>query len=253
MINKTIEDNIVIAEFAHGKTNSYTLDMLRQLAGIIKEVNEKEELKGLVLTGSGRFFSSGFDLPMFLGFKDHNEVVEFFDEEEPILLDLFMCKKPVVSAINGHAAAGGLIFAMASDYRIVKNHPKIKIGMSEIKIGLPLSIAQAEIMRFGLDSDRLYRDIMFFGEMIDVTKAKDLGLVDEVVEEDALLPRAKEIVSLWIDTPARPFISLKYSMKKAAAQSIQKGLKEEDWRSPLKRFFEKSVRDTLEFVQSTMQ
>ena len=253
MINKTIEDNIVIVEFAHGKTNSFTLDLLRHLSEIVKDVNENKKLKGLVLTGSGRFFSSGFDLPMFLSFKDHNAVVEFFNEEEPVLLDLFMCKKPVVSAINGHAAAGGLIFAMASDYRIVKNHPKIKIGMSEIKIGLPLTIAQAEIMLFGLNSNRLYRDIMFFGEMIDVTKAKEWGVVDEIVEEDALLSRAKEIVSLWIDTPARPFISLKYSMKRAVAKSIRKGLKEEDWRSPLKRFFEKSVRDTLEFVQTSMQ
>ncbi|THB77157.1 MAG: enoyl-CoA hydratase/isomerase family protein [Desulfobacteraceae bacterium] len=253
MINKRIEDHIVIVEIANDKTNAYTLDLLRQLSEIVKEVNDNDALKGLVLTGSGRFFSSGFDLPMFLGFKDHDEVVEFFKEEEAILLDFFMCRKPVVSAINGHAAAGGLIFAMASDYRVVKNHPKIRMGMSEIKIGLPLTIAQAEIMRFGLGSDRLFRDVMFFGDMVDVTKARDLGIVDEIVEEDALVSRAKEIVSLWIDTPGRPFIPLKYAMKKAAAQAIQKGLKEEDWQSPLKRFFEKSVRDTLEFVHASMQ
>ena len=47
--------------------------------------------------------------------------------EEKILIDLFTCKKPVIAAINGHCAAGGLIFSMASDYRIAKNHPKIKI------------------------------------------------------------------------------------------------------------------------------
>ena len=67
-----------------------------------------------------------------MGFKDIKEVGDFFDEAEEILVGLFECHKPVVSAINGHAIAGGLIFAMASDYRIVKNHPKITIGMSEI-------------------------------------------------------------------------------------------------------------------------
>ncbi len=253
MLKKTIDNHVVIATFENGKTNSFTLDLLRHLRDIIREINENEELKGLILTGSGRFFSSGFNLPMFLNFADLKEVVAFFNEEEEILLDLFLCKKPVISAMNGHSAAAGLIFAMASDYRLIKNHPKIKVGMSEIKIGLPLSLAQAEIMRFGLNSDRCYRDVMFFGEMVDVHKAKEMGLVDEVVEEESLLSRAKEIVSLWIDTPGRPFIPLKYAMKKHVAQQIRKGLKEENWQDKLNCFFEKDVRATLEFVQAGME
>lgn len=252
MLTKTIEDNIVIVRFENGKTNSFTIELLKELKKIIQEINEKEALCGLILTGAGRFFSSGFDLPMFLNLKDLNEVIAFFNEEEEILLDLFMCKKPVVSAMNGHSAAAGLIFAMASDYRLINNHPKIKVGMSEIKIGLPLSIAQAEVMRFGLNSDRCYRDVMFFGEMVDVYKAKEMGLVDEIVEEGLLLNRAKEIVSLWINTPGRPFIPLKYAMKKHVAERIRKGLKEENWQSRLNCFFEKDVRATLEFVQATM-
>ncbi len=252
MLKKIIDDNIIVVEFENGKTNSFTIEVLRELQKIIQEINENDALRGLVLTGAGRFFSSGFDLPMFLSFKDINEVVAFFNEEEQILLDLFMCKKPVVSAMNGHSAAAGLIFAMASDYRLIKNHPKIKVGMSEIKIGLPLSIAQAEVMRFGLNSDRCYRDVMFFGEMVDVHRAKAMGLVDEVVEEGVLLQRAKEIVSLWINTPGRPFIPLKYAMKKHVAERIQKSLKEENWQSKLNCFFEKDVRATLEFVQAGM-
>lgn len=253
MLKKIIDDQIVIVTFENGKTNSYTIDLLRELKTIIAEVNEKEELKGLIMTGSGRFFSSGFDLPMFLSFKNLDEVVAFFDEEERILLDLFMCKKPVVSAMNGHSAAAGLIFSMAADYRIIKNHPKIKIGMSEIKIGLPLSIAQAAVMRFGLNSDRCYRDVMFFGEMMDVTRAKEMGLVDEIVEEDMLLERAKQIVSLWIDTPGRPFIPLKYSMKREAARAIERSLREESWQEKLDCFFKADVRATLEFVQAGME
>lgn len=253
MLKKTVEDQIIVVTFENGKTNSYTLELLRELKDTIQEVNADDTLKGLIMTGAGRFFSSGFDLPMFLNFKDLKEIVDFFEEEEQILLDLFMCKKPVVSAINGHAAAGGLIFAMASDYRIIKNHPKIKVGMSEIKIGLPLSIAQSAVMRFGLNSDRCFRDVMFFGEMVDVTRARELGLVDEIVEEDALMDRAKQIVSLWIDTPARPFIPLKYAMKKDVARRIRTALVEENWKEGMNCFFDKNVRATLEFVQAGMQ
>ncbi len=254
MLKKEVQDNIVIASLTDGKTNAVTMETLKQLKEIVAEVNENDSLKGIVLTGEGRFFSSGFSLPMFIGFETPEEVVSFFEEQEEILLDFFTCKKPVVCAMNGHCAAMGLILAMASDYRIVKNHPKIKLGMSEIKIGLGLSIAQSGVMRFGLDSDKKYRDVMYFGEMMDVTKALDMEIVDEVVEEENLLPRAKQIISQWIDTPNRPFIQIKHSLKAERTVQIKKALKEENWQETLtKTLLSKDVKATLEFVQATME
>ena len=252
MLNKKIENDIIIATLEDGRTNSITLETLLQIDEMIKNANEDDNIKGIVLTGSGRFFSSGFDLPMFLDFKNHDEVVEWFDTEEEIMVNFFTCLKPVVSAINGHCAAAGLIFSMAADYRIVKNHPKIKIGMSEIKIGLPLSIAQTEVMRFGLDSDKKYRDVMFFGEMINVEKAKSLEIVDEIVDENNLITRAKEIVNLWIDTPNRPFIPMKHMLKKHAVAKIREGLSNPAWKEQLHCFFKEEVRGTLSFVQASM-
>ena len=254
MIKKEIQDNIVIVTLSDGKTNAVTLEMINQLSEIIKEVNSDSSIKGLILTGEGKFFSSGFSLPMFLGFKNNDEVISFFNQEEQALVDFFTCDKPVVTAINGHCAAMGMILSMASDYRIIKNHPKIKMGMSEIKIGLSLSIAQTEVMRFGLDSDKKYRDIMYFGDMFDVTKAKELGLVDEVVEEEDLLKRAKEIICLWIDTPNKPFIQIKKMLKKETTEKIQRQLKEENWQDVLTETFSNDeVKQALEFVQASME
>ncbi len=252
MLNERNEEGIIIAEFDHGKVNSITLETLRKLKGIVKRANEDASIRGIILTGAGRTFSGGFDLPMFLGFKDVEEVAAFIQEEDEILTELFMCRKPVVSAINGHAVAGGLIVAMASDYRIVKNHPKINLGMSEIKIGLPLSIAQSEIMRFGFDSNKRFTDVMYFGKMVNVEAAKQLDLVDEVVEEAELMNRAKKIVAKWIDNPGRSFIKLKEGLRKPIADRITKRLAEEEWRDSLNCFFDKDVRGSLEFVMSMM-
>jgi len=254
MLQKEVQDSIVIARLSDGKTNAITLETLKQLKEIVGEVNENDDLKGIILTGEGRFFSSGFSLPMFMGFETPEEVISFFTEQEEILVNFFACKKPVVCAMNGHTAAMGLILAMASDYRIVKNHPKIKIGMSEIKIGLGLSIAQSAIMRFGLDSDKKFRDVMYFGEMKDVTKAREMEIVDEVVEEENLIPRAKEIISLWIDTPNRPFIQIKHSLKADRVGQIKKALREENWQETLSQtLLSKDVKATLEFVQAAME
>ncbi|MDY0131725.1 MAG: enoyl-CoA hydratase/isomerase family protein [Desulforegulaceae bacterium] len=253
MIKERIEDDILIAVLSNGKTNSIDFETLKQLDACVEKVNTEEKLKGLVLTGEGRFFSSGFNLPMFLNFKDVDEAVDFFNQEEEMLLNFFMCKKPVVCAMNGHSAAAGMIFAMASDYRIVTGHPKIKLGMSEIKIGLPLTLAQSQVMRFGLDTDKKFRDIMYFGEMYDPEKSLELGLVDEVVEADDLVKRAKEIVALWIDQPNRAFIQMKEVLRKEFVEKAQKRLKEENWQEGMSCFFEKDVRDILSFVQAGLE
>ncbi len=253
MIETRIEDDIKIVTLKSGKTNPITREVLEGLQEVVREADENPSPKGIILTGSGRMFSSGFDLPIFLDFKKLDDAIEFFEFEEKVLLDLFTCRKPVVAALNGHTVAGGLIYAMAADYRIVKDHPKIKIGMSEIKIGLPLSLAQHGVMRFSFDSDLKYRDVMFSGEMMDVYKAKELGIVDEIVEEEDLLPRAKAVISAWIDTPNRPFIRMKEIWKMDAARSIKHKLETENWGEGLTCFFEKSVRDTLAFVHASMQ
>jgi len=253
MLEESTVNAIRIVKFKNGKTNPINLKILQRLKEIVDEANENPDLKGIVLTGEGRFFSSGFDLPIFINFKAPEEAHEFFDFEEEVLLSLFTCKKPVVSAINGHAVAGGLIYSMAADYRIVKNHPKIKIGMSEIKIGLPLTFAQDEIMRFGFDSALKFRDVMFFGNMYNVNQALEMKLVDEIVEEDRLIERALEIVSAWIDTPNRPFIRMKQLLKMDTAARIRKKLDEEEWHEGLNCFFRDDVRKTLEFVQASMQ
>ncbi len=253
MLEPYIEDDIQIVKLNNPKTNPINRPMLEELHEIIRTVNNNPSPKGLVLTGEGRFFSSGFDLPIFINFKDLEDATAFFAFEEDVLLSLFTCSKPVVSAINGHAAAAGLIYSMAADYRIVKDHPKIKIGMSEIKIGLPLTIAQHEVMRFGFDGNLKFRDVMFSGQMVDVHKAKEMALVDEVVEEGELLDRAKQVVSQWIDTPNRPFMRMKELLKLDTARRIRQKLDTENWHAGLNCFFQEDVRQTLEFVQASMQ
>ncbi|HKL00380.1 MAG TPA: enoyl-CoA hydratase/isomerase family protein [Desulfotignum sp.] len=253
MLKKTVEDQIIIACLSDQKTNAVTRKTLEQLADLIAEVNQDAGIKGLILTGEGRFFSSGFSLPMFVDFADREAVVSFFTKEEQVLLDYFTCSKPVVSAINGHCAAMGLILAMASDYRLVKNHPKIKLGMSEIKIGLGLTIAQTAVMRFGLDSDKRFRDVMYFGEMMDVKQALEQEMVDELVDEDQLISRAKQIISLWIDTPNQPFVQLKKSLKSDTAQKIAQDLATRNWQDSMcNALLNREVKATLAFVQAAM-
>lgn len=253
MVNERIEDNIVIMTLENGKTNSLTYDMLKQIRETVKRVNTDKDLKGIIFTGAGRMMCSGFNLPMFLGFKDLKEVVTFFEEEEEILLEFFTCQKPIIAAMNGTSVAGGLIFSMAADYRICKNHPKIKVGMSEIKIGLGLSLAQTMVMQFGFDSAKKFRDVMYNGLMVDPAAAKELGMVDELVETDEdLIRRAKETVKLWWDCPGHAFTMLKSGLREPHAARTREQLKDKRWHEAFNCFFDPATRKTLEMVQSMM-
>ena len=248
-----IEDNIVIFTFNNGKVNSITTETLKGLNEVVDRVNAEEALKGIILTGTGRNFSAGFDLGTFTTFQNEQEISDWFTFEEDVMLKLFTCSKPVLAAINGHAAAAGMIFSMACDYRLIVNNPKIKVGMTEIKIGLALTPAQGEVMRFGLDTDKKFRDIIFAGELISPVQAVEKGIFDELVEnETELIEKAKAKVCSLIDTPGRPFILLKQIEKQHAAKWIQEGLKEHDMGHLIKTFSDEKIIATLKMVNAAM-
>ncbi len=253
MIATRIEDGILVAEFCNGKYNSITLETLKQLREAVKKTNSDPTIKGIVLTGQGRVFSAGFDLPTFMGFKDLKEVTDFFENwAEPVFMEFFMCAKPTIAAINGAAMAGGLILATACDYRILKNHPKIQLGMTEIKIGLGLSVVQSEIMQFGWDSAKKFRDIMYNGERYGVEDALKLGMVDELVEEEKLLPRAKEIVAKWYDNPGKAFGMLKLGLRRPVYDRMKHYLENSNWKDGFKCFFNPETRAAIDFVMKMM-
>ncbi|MGE5389687.1 MAG: enoyl-CoA hydratase/isomerase family protein [Deltaproteobacteria bacterium] len=254
MLDVRVEDNIIIAKLNNPKTNPISFDVLKQLDALLEQAKNENDIKGLILIGEGRFFSSGFCLPELTVFTEARQAIDWFLYEEEVLLKLFSCPKPVVSCLNGHAVAGGLIFALTSDYLIALNNDRIKIGMSEIKIGLSLTPVETEVMRWGLGSVKNYKDIIFKAENINPGKALELGIIDELVDQaDLLLERAKHKISSLIDTPSRPFIRLKKSHRYPAVISMQKMLVECDWQPFGDSFVSEDVKNALLKVQASME
>src|SRR4030042_2989255 len=178
-----IQDNIGIFTIDNVPSNSISTEALKALEALIDRVNAEEELKGIVLTGTGRSFCAGYDLVTFTSFKGADDIVKWCSDDEEILFKLFTCSKPVVAAVNGHATAAGMILVQACDYRLIKDHPKVKVGMTEIKLGMALTPCQGEIMRFGLDTDNTCREVMFKGQLIPAPVAVEMGIIDELADE----------------------------------------------------------------------
>lgn len=249
----SVEDNILIFKFNNHVYNAISGETLAGLNESIKRVNNEESLKGLIITGEGRFFSSGFELGTFISFKDPEDCLKWFDFEEKVMYNLFTCKKPVIAAVNGHATAAGMIVSMAADYRMVVDNPKIKIGMTEIHIGLSITTIEAEIMKFGLDSDKNYRDVIFSGQLMHPQDVIQKGIFDELVaDESELLPKAKATVSALIDTPGRPFMMMKQLEKRQTAEYMLETLHKFDWDTFARFFFNEKVLATLTKVKESM-
>lgn len=246
------EDGIIVFTFDNPKVNAITTETLKGLEEAVEKLNADEALKGMVLTGTDRFFSGGFDLNTFTTFASGDEVTQWFKYEEEVLLKLFSCTKPVVSAINGGATAAGMIVAMASDYNIVVNNPKVKIGMTEIKLGMSLSPAMGNIMRFGLDSDRNYRDIIMKGELVDPMFCVERGIFDELAEAEELVAKAKAKVCALYDTPGHPFVHLKSLQKRQMAALIRSELDGYDWNIMANTFMDEKINKILKKVLASI-
>lgn len=246
-----IEDGIVIFQVKTNKVSSISLATLKGLSDIIDRLNTEDELKGLILTGTDKYFSGGFDLNEFVSFEGPQAIIDWFKFEEETLLKLFTCSKPVVAALNGHATAAGMIVTMACDWRISINTPKIRMGMTEIKLGLSLTPAEAGLMRWGLDTEKKYRDIIFKGELISVVEAAQREILDELVEEpEQLIDAAKAKISSLIDQPGRSFIALKKVHRENQASLMRAGVDKFDWNEMVKVFTDVKIIDALKAVKA---
>jgi len=112
-----------------GGANALNYGVLAALAEGLKQARSLR-LKGLVLTGYDRFYSAGLDLIVVYDY-DRRQMARFLEDFDMALQQLFALPIPVVAAINGAAAAGGGILALACDYRLIAdtgavldaNHP----------------------------------------------------------------------------------------------------------------------------------
>lgn len=182
------------------RRNAISPEMMVRLGEAWVDFAQDDGLHVAILTGAGReAFSVGGDLklliPLFTGArKPENE----WDEKlmanlgftMTSLLKDFELYKPIVAAVNGVATAGGCEILQATDIRIASR--TAKLGLAEAKRGLapgggslvrlPRQIPYCKAM-----------EILLLGDLVEAQEAWRIGLINEVVEPDEVLPRAREV------------------------------------------------------------
>ena len=168
----------------YGVTNAIGVLLLDELADILRDSRVKDEVKSLVITSSNdKFFSIGFNLPELLSLNK-DAFCEFYLKFNRMCIDLFTFQKPTIAAMNGHAIAGGYILALCCDFRYI-SEGRNKIGLNDIKLGLPVPYPADCILRALVDS-RSARDVTYTGNFYAPEQSIHLGLVNAVLPPEEI-------------------------------------------------------------------
>jgi enoyl-CoA hydratase/carnithine racemase len=175
------------------KLNALTVDMRRELAAAIRALGDGTNARGIVLTGAGRAFTAGEDLSRTVdeAQKGIDSVVELFHD---ITRALLTTKVPTIAAINGLAVGGGSEITLCCDVRI--GSPQAVFFLPENGIGLTISNASSYLLPRLLKGGKATR-LVLDARRIEAPEALELGLLDEIVEPEALVPAAVDLVLRW--------------------------------------------------------
>ena len=182
MFTTTEQDSIAWVEMNHGKVNAMDREFCEEFARLLDKMSQSDSIASMVLTGQGRIFSAGIDLKRLLR-EPESYVIPYLDSFERLIFKLFRFPKPIVAAVNGPAIAGGCILAAACDFRV--GLESAKIGLPELRIGVPLPIICVEVMRSVLARQSFY-EIVNIGATYHGKKAVEVGLLNELADRDNL-------------------------------------------------------------------
>lgn len=226
MIRTERHDDIAVLHMEHGKVNAIDLELFVRLDELLGELLVSDDApRALVLTGRGSAFSAGVDLFRVLDAGEDAEGGEaygtaFLGQLDRTLRRVFTLPVPVIAAINGHAIAGGCVLAAACDRRLMADG-KGRIGVSELKVGVPFPVTALEVLR-SLLSPRTLQDLVLTGRLLDVHEALAAGLVDEVVPEGELLERALKQARSLARVPATSYAVTKRLLRQPTVERIER-------------------------------
>jgi len=172
-----------------GKANAFSLEVINDLRGLLREAEADDETRSLVIAGREGRFSGGFDLSAMRA-GDVDAVVELVAAGGALVADLYASPLTVVAAATGHAVAAGALVLLGCDHRVGVDGP-VKIGLNEVAIGMVLPPWALIIARDRL-SKRYFHSSTTNARLFDGRTAVDAGFLDEVVAAESVVERAIE-------------------------------------------------------------
>jgi enoyl-CoA hydratase len=177
-------DGIAVITLNDPPANTYSYEMMQQLDRAILDARMDEAVQVIVITGKGeKFFCAGANIQML---ADVTPTFKYYFclHANETLNRLEQTPKLVIAAINGHCVGGGLEVAMAADIRIARKDSG-KLGLPEVSLGvLPGTGGTQRLVRIVGKAKAI--ELMATGQLITFERAKELGILNQVLEAEKL-------------------------------------------------------------------
>jgi enoyl-CoA hydratase/carnithine racemase len=192
--------------------NALNAAVQSEIKAAAAEATERHEVRAVVLYGGPRIFAAGADIKE-MAVASYADMVDRSAGLSATFTAVASIPKPVVAAINGYALGGGCELALCADRRIAA--ADAHLGQPEILLGVIPGAGGTQRLPRLVGPSRA-KDLCFTGRFVDAEEALRIGLVDEVVEPEAVYEAALGYASRFVNGPA-------YALR-AAKESIDLGL-----------------------------
>ena len=222
LITTDQKGNILTIRFNRpNKMNSFTEPMAKELQDAFDEGAKNDDIRCVLLTGNGKAFCAGQDLPEVVGKGEDYELGDTGrGSYNPIIKAIRKLKKPVVCAVNGTAAGAGANIAFACDIVLASNDAVFVQSFSKIGL-IPDSGGTFMLPRLvGLQRANI---MYLLDEKISPQKAEEIGLIYKSVDSESLMEEAQKICHKLASMPTKGF----GLYKKAINQSLTNNLDEQ--------------------------
>jgi enoyl-CoA hydratase/carnithine racemase len=175
------------------RLNAMTNQMFEELEALALELRDRPDLRALVITGAGRAFCAGYDLADADELADLGAMGMLRQQELAArgLLAIRILPMPVIAAVNGAAAGGGMALALAADIRV--GSPEARFNAAFVKIGLSAGDLGTSWLLPRIIGPARTAEFVFSGRFMEAEEAERVGLLNRVVPAEGLLDEALDI------------------------------------------------------------
>jgi enoyl-CoA hydratase/carnithine racemase len=186
-----LEDGVCTVMFSRpDKLNALTFDVYADLRDLLAELPNRDDVRVLVVSGTGRGFCSGGDVDEIIGALQEmgpRELLDFTRMTGTVVQRMRECPLPIIAAVNGIAAGAGAVIALAADLRLLARSASYRFLFTKVGLaGADMGSAYLLPRLVGLSRAT---ELLLLGEKVEAERALEIGLASEVVD-DADLPKA---------------------------------------------------------------
>ena len=200
------------------KRNAISVQMIEELVAALGAA-ESGPARVVIITGAGKAFCAGMDLEGLraIATQSPREHLEDSQRMASMFLGIYSFPKPLIAAVNGAAIAGGCGIATLADFTLAV--PEAKFGYTEVKIGFIPALVSVFLRR--QVGEKIARDLLLSGRIIDAAEALRLGLVTDVAPAESLITRATELAKTLLASSPTSIARTKRLLLKTSEDTLR--------------------------------